>query len=105
MVGVLVIGVDVGGTGARAAISGEHGLVAQAELNGITDKVDAVVSLVQDLQRQAGVSNVDAVAVGSAGFQMLGAQLRQGVPPKMPSKNVLLCSDMLTSYIGALGLS
>jgi len=103
-VGVLVIGVDVGGTGARAAIVGEQGVVARSELNGITDKVQAVVGLVGDLLARAGVSEVDVVAVGAAGFQLTGARLRDGVPPKMPSNNVLLCSDMLTSYVGALGL-
>jgi len=105
MVGVLVIGVDVGGTGARAAIAREQGIFAQSELNGVTDKVTAVISLVDELIERAGVSEVDVVAVGAAGFQLTGARLRDGVPPKMPTKNVLLCSDMLTSYIGALGLS
>ncbi|HZM79594.1 MAG TPA: BadF/BadG/BcrA/BcrD ATPase family protein [Candidatus Limnocylindrales bacterium] len=102
---MLVIGVDVGGTGARAAIAREQGIFAQSELNGVTDKVTAVISLVDELIERAGVSEVDVVAVGAAGFQLTGARLRDGVPPKMPTKNVLLCSDMLTSYIGALGLS
>jgi N-acetylglucosamine kinase-like BadF-type ATPase len=104
MVGVLVIGVDVGGTGARAAIAGDQGVLARCELSGITDKVAAVVKLVDDLIGRAGVSEVDAVAVGAAGFQLTGARLRDEVPPKMPSNHVLLCSDMLTSYVGALGL-
>jgi N-acetylglucosamine kinase-like BadF-type ATPase len=108
MVGVLVIGVDVGGTGARAAIAGEQGVLARAELSGVTDKVSAVIAVVADVMARAGLSEVDevdAVAVGAAGFQLTGARLREGVPPKMPSREVLLCSDMLTSYIGALGLS
>jgi len=105
IVGVLVIGVDVGGTGARAAIAGEQGVVARSEINGITDRVAAVVSIVQDLLARAGVSEVDVVAVGATGFQLTGAKLRDGVPQEMPSRSVLLCSDMLTSYIGALGLS
>jgi N-acetylglucosamine kinase-like BadF-type ATPase len=104
IVGVLVIGVDVGGSGARAAIAGEQGVVARSELNGITDKVEAVVRIVHDLLARAEVYEVDAVAVGAAGFQLTGAKLRDGVPQKMPSRRVLLCSDMLTSYIGALGL-
>jgi N-acetylglucosamine kinase-like BadF-type ATPase len=105
MVGVLVIGVDVGGSGARAAIAGEQGVVARSELNGVTDKVEAVIRLVDELTARTGLSEVDVVAVGAAGFQLTGARLRDGVPPKMPSKNVLLCSDMLTSYVGALGIS
>jgi len=105
MGGVLVIGVDVGGSGARAAIANDQGIVSRSELSGITDKVQAVESLVLDLLEQTGLSNVDAIAVGSTGFQMLGARLRDEVPPKMPSRNVLLCSDMLTSFVGALGLS
>jgi N-acetylglucosamine kinase-like BadF-type ATPase len=101
----LVIGVDVGGTGARAALASEQGVIGRSELNGITDKVEAVVRLVGDLTTRAGVSEVDVVAVGAAGFQLTGARLRDGVPPKMPSSNVLLCSDMLTSYVGALGIN
>lgn len=103
--GVLVIGVDVGGTGARAAIANEQGVIHRSEISGITDKVEAVIRLVDDLLGRAERSEVDAVAVGAAGFQLTGAQLRNGVPPRMPSKHVLLCSDMLTSYVGALGIS
>ncbi|HEX6682303.1 MAG TPA: BadF/BadG/BcrA/BcrD ATPase family protein [Candidatus Limnocylindrales bacterium] len=102
---MLVIGVDVGGTGARAALSRDGRTEARSELDGITDKVAAVETLVVDLLARSGASEVDAVAVGATGFQLTGARLRDGVPPKMPSKNVLLCSDMLTSYVGALGLS
>lgn len=102
---MLVIGVDVGRTGARAALATESEVLIQTELIGVTDRVQAVDAMVRELTDRGRVFHVDAVAVGAAGFQMLGAQLRQQVPPKMPSGKVLLCSDMLTSYAGALGLT
>lgn len=105
MTGMLVIGVDVGGTGARAVLADNCETLAATELVGVTDKVAAIDSLVQELITRTAVSEVDAVAIGSTGFHMTGAQLRQRVPGKMPSKCVVLCSDMLSSYAGALGLS
>ncbi len=107
MVRMLVIGVDVGGTGARAALAEGDDIVATAELVGITDRAGAVISLVRDLLSQAkpgGLSEVDAVAMGATGFQMRGAELLERVPPAVAAKRVVLCSDMLTSYAGALGL-
>jgi N-acetylglucosamine kinase-like BadF-type ATPase len=101
---MLVIGVDVGGTGARGALAEGDDIVATADLAGITDRADAVISLVRELLSRADLSEVDAVAMGSTGFQMLGAALLDRIPPEMPSKEVVLCSDMLTSYAGALGL-
>lgn len=102
---MLVIGADVGGTGARAALADDERILAQTELIGITDKALAVESLVEELLARAGLSKVDAVAVGATGFQMLGAGLRERVPPRMPSRKVVLCSDMVSSYAGALGLT
>ncbi|WP_117208203.1 N-acetylglucosamine kinase [Allorhizocola rhizosphaerae] len=116
---MLVIGVDVGGTGARGALAksdyatggdaeGEakgDDIVATAELAGITDRADAVIALVRDLLAQAHLSEVDAVAMGSTGFQMLGATLMERIPPNVAAQRVVLCSDMLTSYAGALGLA
>jgi N-acetylglucosamine kinase-like BadF-type ATPase len=101
---MLVIGVDVGGTGARAAIANDEGILAEAQLAGVTDKVQAIDVLAHQMASAAGVSEVDAVAVGAAGFYLTGARLLKEVPPKMPSKKVVLCSDMLSSYIGAMGL-
>jgi N-acetylglucosamine kinase-like BadF-type ATPase len=99
---MLVIGADLGGTGARAALSQDAQIITQTRLEGVTDRVRAIERLVAELMAHVGVSKVDAIAVGATGFAMLGAPLR-AVAPSLPAGQVLLCSDMVSSYAGALG--
>jgi N-acetylglucosamine kinase-like BadF-type ATPase len=101
---MLVIGVDVGGTGARAALAGDEGIIAHSRLDGISNKADAVRDLVADLLQGGKPSDVDCVAMGSTGFALTGKELRERVPAENPARKVLLCSDMLTSFLGAMGL-
>jgi N-acetylglucosamine kinase-like BadF-type ATPase len=100
---MLVIGADLGGTGARAALAENGHVIAETRLEGVTDRVRAVQLLVKELMTQTGLSKVDALAVGATGFAMLGATLRHAATG-FPARHVLLCSDMVSSYAGALGL-
>jgi N-acetylglucosamine kinase-like BadF-type ATPase len=49
------------------------------------------------------LSKVDAIGIGATGFAMRGAPLR-AIAPTLPAREVLLCSDMVSSYAGAVGL-
>jgi N-acetylglucosamine kinase-like BadF-type ATPase len=99
---MLVIGADLGGTGARAALAQDAHVITETRLEGVTDRVRAVELLVKELMAQTGLSKVDALAVGATGFAMLGAPLRHAATG-FPARRVLLCSDMVSSYAGALG--
>ncbi len=105
---MLVIGADLGGTGGRAALALDGQVIASTSIEGVTDRVATVESLVRELLGRTGRTRVDAVAVGATGYFMRGQALREQVPPMMflnfGVKTVLLCSDMLSSYAGALGL-
>jgi N-acetylglucosamine kinase-like BadF-type ATPase len=106
---MLVIGADLGGTGARAALALDGHVIAETSVEGITDRVATVESLVRELLMRTQRSKVDAVAVGATGYFMRGQALREQVPPMMfqvfGAQTVLLCSDMLSGYAGALGLN
>ncbi len=104
---MLVIGVDLGGTGARAALADGGHLLAQSELLGVTDRARTVIDLVTELLARTHLSSVDAIAVGATGFVLTGAELRERLPHKLltHAPQLLLCSDMVSSYAGALGLA
>jgi len=115
---VLTIGLDVGGTGARAALARDGDIIATTSTDRPTrigsGGVDAgnaaavLTSLIQDLGTEQGAGPVDAVAAGLTGFALLGDDLRVRLPQALAeatgSRTVVLSSDMLTSYAGALGL-
>jgi N-acetylglucosamine kinase-like BadF-type ATPase len=114
-----VIGVDVGGTGVRASIAttgprwttlasvhqpvavrlGAHGVDAATTTRAITA---AIAELTDRHERP-----IAAVAIGSTGLALLGDDLRANLPGAVAraarTAMVLLCSDVLTSYVGALG--
>lgn len=101
---MLVLGVDLGGTGARAVLAEDDRIVGQAHLEGVADRVRAV----EDLINRLAPSTLDFVAVGSTGFVLRGKELREKVPPlaaRYGAREVLLCSDMVSGYVGALGLT
>jgi N-acetylglucosamine kinase-like BadF-type ATPase len=104
---MLVIGVDLGGTGARAALADNGHVLAQTELLGVTDRVQTVIDLVAELLNRTHLHKVDTIAVGATGFAMTGKQLRELLPGKLLplTGKLLLCSDMVSSYVGALGLA
>lgn len=105
---MLVIGADLGGTGARAALAQDGHIIAQTSLEGVADRVQAVQAVVRELLARTQQSKVDAVAIGATGYFMRGKALREQVPPMMfkthGARTVLMCSDMLSAYAGALGL-
>ncbi|WP_064741726.1 BadF/BadG/BcrA/BcrD ATPase family protein [Hamadaea tsunoensis] len=115
----MCIGLDVGGTGARGvlAVDGRVRACSRVDMasrvgTGGIDADNAVatlVPLVTELLHETGVSTVDSVAAGLTGFAMLGADLRVRLPAALGeaggARTVGLCSDMLTSWAGALGLA
>lgn len=105
--GMLVIGADLGGTGARASLTDNGHVLAQTELLGVTDRAQTVVDLVTELLARTHLRSVDVIALGATGFAMTGATLREQLPANLlrVSHRLVLCSDMVTSYLGALGLA
>jgi N-acetylglucosamine kinase-like BadF-type ATPase len=116
---VLCIGLDVGGTGARGALA-RSGAVAATEHTGVPVHIGAqgisfdqvrlaLAPLIESLLASAGTGSVDAVAAGITGFATLGEDLRVRLPKALAQLTgaavVVLSSDMLTSYTGALGLT
>jgi len=121
-----VIGLDVGGTGARglladatgatvARASRDRGLRAAAErpAEGGRDTgggaADLLVELVGELLAAAGAPRADAVVLGSTGVSGLGGAPRETLPALLGraagARAVLFVSDALISYVGALGLA
>ncbi|NUR47532.1 MAG: ATPase, partial [Hamadaea sp.] len=114
---MLTIGLDVGGTGARAALARDGVIIATTSTDRPTrigaGGVDAAnaVAVLTPLVREfvtGGPGPIAAVAAGLTGFALLGDELRVRLPQALAEATgapvVALCSDMLTSYAGALGL-
>ena len=121
-----VIGLDVGGTGARGLLADATGAVlAQARRErggppadgaergggaaaGEAGAVDLLVRLIGELRDAAGVRRVDAVVLGSTGVSGLGGAPRETLPALLGraagAAAVLFVSDALSSFVGALGL-
>ncbi|NUR73992.1 MAG: ATPase [Hamadaea sp.] len=114
---MLTIGLDVGGTGARAALARDGDIIATTSTDRPTrigsGGVDAgnAIAVLTPLVRGLitdGAGPVGAIAAGLTGFALLGDDLRVRLPQALAeatgAATVVLCSDMLTSYAGALGL-
>lgn len=116
----LVIGLDVGGTGARGALARDGAVLAttQAQLPtrigaaGVdaANTLAVLTPLLADLLAHSpGPAPVGAITVGLTGFALLGDDLRVRLPQALAEATgagvVVLCSDMLTSYAGAVGLT
>jgi N-acetylglucosamine kinase-like BadF-type ATPase len=119
--GVLTIGLDVGGTGARAALARDGDIIATTSTDRPTrigsggvdagNAIAVLTPLVGELLPE-GTGPVDAIAAGLTGFALLGDDLRVRLPQALAEATaapadavtVVVCSDMLTSYAGALGL-
>jgi N-acetylglucosamine kinase-like BadF-type ATPase len=116
-----VIGIDIGGTGVRARLAQvtPNGLLpGPAATNDTRTRIGihgvdahatgrAVTGIIERLLTETGIRNVDAVAIGSTGLALLGDNLRHALPDTIMrttgAQLIVLCSDVLTSYIGALG--
>jgi N-acetylglucosamine kinase-like BadF-type ATPase len=112
-----VVGIDIGGSGTRAVLArldaGGPVPVGTAEAAGplrvgttgilADDVVDRVVRVAGALPSQP----VAAVAIGCAGLLTLGDQVRERLPAAVArcvgTDRVVLCLDILTSYLGGLG--
>jgi N-acetylglucosamine kinase-like BadF-type ATPase len=113
----VVIGIDVGGTGMRGAlaVAGEPVPIARAShetglrrgRDGIEGVVPAAAALASSLRSRAPRSRVVAVAVGCAGATDLGDGLRVQLPAALREvcgpATVVVSSDMVTAFLGALG--
>ncbi len=111
----LVIGLDVGGTGARGLLADASG-TPLARLRHDRDAGgaggaggDVLVRLVGELLAAAGVARADAVVLGSTGVSGLGGTPLATLPGLLGeaagAHDVLFVSDALISYAGALGLA
>ncbi|ROO85129.1 N-acetylglucosamine kinase-like BadF-type ATPase [Actinocorallia herbida] len=115
-----VLGFDVGGTGARAAIARPGGpalarrsvaATARMGARGVDEEAvgGLLAGLARDLLAAAGADRAAAVAVGSTGTALLGEGLLERLPVVLGEAAgrgpILLSSDVLTSFAGALGLA
>ncbi|MDP9794368.1 N-acetylglucosamine kinase-like BadF-type ATPase [Catenuloplanes nepalensis] len=105
---VLVVGIDVGGSGVRGRAERDGHVLSEASIPGPvrmtgTDLAPVVAALVRTLTSPAGP--VDAVVIGCAGVATFGAALRDPLVAAVPGTRVAVCSDLLTAYVGGLGLS
>ncbi|GHH10832.1 N-acetylglucosamine kinase [Streptomyces lanatus] len=101
----VVVGTVDGGARARRASreavrTGDQGIDAGHFMEQLVPMVRAAVA-------EAGVSRLDAVAVGAAGFASLGDGLRAELPGALERefgvRRVALVADAVTAYVGALG--
>jgi N-acetylglucosamine kinase-like BadF-type ATPase len=117
----VVLGVDIGGSGTRGSLAkvapGEPlQVVATAEVQAplrvdahgiVSDHVaDLVARVIRELQNDYEGS-IAAVALGCAGVSHQGERVRHSLPRLVGrlsgSGLVVICSDTITSYLGALG--
>ncbi|MEU7826275.1 BadF/BadG/BcrA/BcrD ATPase family protein [Catellatospora sp. NPDC049133] len=114
-----VLGFDIGGTGVRGALAritadGAEPLATRADPTPVRmgpdgvdpDEVGRAVAGVAAALLPPG-RTAEAVVLGCTGAALLGAGLRHRLAATItlgrPIPTVLLCSDVLTSHIGALG--
>lgn len=113
----IVLAVDVGRTGCRAALwTGDtaepesvatgDGSLGLGAANGSDVAAATILAVVEPLLKTHGVSRVDAVGVGTPGAmhapelaRRLAGQLARALPARM----VAVMSDAITSHAGALG--
>lgn len=110
----VVLGFDIGGTGARAALAplaGGPPLAHAHRAAGLRrgpHGVDGVATaaVVADLAAEMLTGRdvrVAAAAVGCAGAADLGDDLRAHLPAALDAPVVVVCSDLVTAWLGALG--
>ncbi|MEV0425789.1 BadF/BadG/BcrA/BcrD ATPase family protein [Micromonospora sp. NPDC050495] len=111
-----VLGFDVGGTGVRGSLGrltatgvervathrhptpvrmGPDGVDAASVLRAVTETAVALLP---------SGATAEATVIGCTGATLLGDALRRELPGLGFGGRLLLCSDVLTSYVGALGL-
>ncbi|KWT57403.1 ATPase [Streptomyces albus subsp. albus] len=116
-----VLGVDSGGSGLRIAVARADrrdarplaSYTSQEPIGTGPKGMDAhqllkqLVPAAQDLMRDTGARQLDAVCVGAAGMATLGDDLRAELPAALAEafgvRRVALAADAVTAYAGALG--
>ncbi|WP_244409979.1 N-acetylglucosamine kinase [Streptomyces albofaciens] len=116
-----VLGVDSGGSGLRIAVArADEGdarplasYTSQEPVGTGPKGMDAhqllkqLVPAAQDLMRDTGARQLDAVCVGAAGMATLGDDLRAELPAALAEafgvRRLALAADAVTAYAGALG--
>jgi N-acetylglucosamine kinase-like BadF-type ATPase len=111
------VGVDLGKTGCRAALTdgvrrrgeadgpGAPGLADPGGVEAAEDTVAVVLTHLRDLAGLAADEPIDAVCVGAAGSEASGdavAALLARLPDRLHARAVALTSDAVTSHAGAL---
>ncbi len=116
-----VLGVDSGGSGLRIAVArADEGdarplasYTSQEPIGTGPRGMDAhqllkqLVPAAQDLMRDTGARQLDAVCVGASGMASLGDDLRAELPAALAEafgvRRLALAADAVTAYAGALG--
>lgn len=113
----IVLAVDVGRTGCRAALwrgdaqvptataTGE-GSLGLGAANGPDTAEATVLAVVKPLLEGQGVGCIDAVGVGTPGAMLapdLARRLAEQLARSLPARTVAVTSDAITSHAGALG--
>ncbi|MFH8410900.1 N-acetylglucosamine kinase [Streptomyces sp. NPDC018019] len=116
-----VLGVDSGGSGLRVAVARADerdarplaSYTSQEPIGTGPNGMDAhqllkqLVPAAQDLMRDTGARQLDAVCVGAAGMASLGGELRAELPAALAEafgvRRLALAADAVTAYAGALG--
>ena len=106
------LGIDAGRTGCRAALSGGRGVAAGPGLPAVAEGgggTEPVVAALEPLVRQLPlpVEPLEAVCVGATGVLdpagPAAALVAEAVRAVVPARRVLVTSDVVTGYCGALG--
>ncbi|GAB7050857.1 BadF/BadG/BcrA/BcrD ATPase family protein [Catenuloplanes indicus] len=102
----LVVGVDVGGSGVRARAELDGHVRSERTISGpVRISGPGLAPVVAELVRSLTSPAVpDAVAIGCAGVATFGAALRDPLVAAVPGARVAVCSDLLTAYLGGLGI-
>lgn len=116
-----VLGIDSGGSGLRIAVARADDTAARPLAVRAWDEpvptgpagIDAehllsrILPAARELGREAGVRGFAAVCVGAAGLATLGDELRARLPGALAAalgvRHLVLATDAVTAYAGALG--
>jgi N-acetylglucosamine kinase-like BadF-type ATPase len=100
-----VVGIDVGGSGIRGRAVHDGRVVAERSRPGpVRISGEPLAPLVGELARALAADAI-SVAIGCAGVATFGAALRDPLVAAVSAPHVAVCSDLLTAYLGGLGLT
>ncbi len=113
----IILAVDIGRTGCRAALwSGDapepeaiatgDGSLGLSAVDGAKVAETAILAVVEPLLKTHAAGRIDAVGVGAPGAMeapALARRLAQQLAHSLPARSVAVTSDAITSHAGALG--